>query len=103
MKRQLSKFQIVCITLLWAALCYIVLTSAERIDGPIILTLVISAALVFIPVNKKRFKRGLNNYLFIPFLRDKTTKNVVLSRILFIKCLFVHFYVYFCNRNKAMR
>ena len=52
MKRRLSKFQIVCITLLWAALCYIVLTSAERIDGPIILTLIISAALVFIPVYK---------------------------------------------------
>ncbi len=57
MKRRLSKSQIVCITLLWAALCYIVLTSAERIDGPIILTLVISAALVFIPVIKA-LKRG---------------------------------------------
>ena len=57
MKRRLSKFQIVCITLLWAALCYIVLASAERIDGPIILTLIISAALVFIPVIKA-LKRG---------------------------------------------
>ena len=57
MKRRLSKFQIVCITLLWVALCYIVLTSAERIDGPIILTLIISAALVFIPVIKA-LKRG---------------------------------------------
>ena len=57
MKRRLSKFQIVCITLLWAALCYIVLTSAERIDGPIILTLIISAALVFSPVIKA-LKRG---------------------------------------------
>ena len=52
MRKPLSKSQIVCITLLWAALCYIVLTTAERIDGPIILTLVISAALVFIPVIK---------------------------------------------------
>ena len=71
MKRRLSKFQIVCITLLWAALCYIVLTSAERIDGPIILTLIISAALVFIPVIKA-LKRG---YIisFYSFLRDKTT------------------------------
>ena len=57
MKRPLSKSQIVYITLLWAALCYIVLTTAERIDGPIILTLVISAALVFIPVIKS-LKRG---------------------------------------------
>lgn len=52
MRRPLSKTQIVCIVLLWAALCYIVLTRTERIDGPIILMLVISAALVFIPVVK---------------------------------------------------
>ncbi len=52
MRRPLSKFQIVCIVLLWAALCYIVLISVERIDGPINLTLAISAALVFIPVIK---------------------------------------------------
>ena len=65
MKRQLSKFQIVCITLLWAALCYIVLTSAERIDGPIILTLIISAALVFIPVIKSSQKRINNIFLFL--------------------------------------
>ena len=57
MRRPLSKFQIVCIVLLWEALCYIVLISVERIDGPIILTLAISAALVFIPVIKS-LKRG---------------------------------------------
>ena len=67
MKRQFSRFQIVCITLLWAALCYIVLTTAERIDGPIILTLVISAALVFIPVIKATQR---NNNIFYSFLRD---------------------------------
>lgn len=57
MKRPLSKFQMVCIVLLWMALCYIVLISAERIDGPVILTLFISAALVFIPIIKS-LKRG---------------------------------------------
>ncbi len=57
MRRQLSKFQIVCITLLWAALCYIILTTSERIDGQIILTLIISAALVFIPVIKALKRR----------------------------------------------
>lgn len=50
MRRPLSKSQIVCIVLLWAALCYIVLTGAERIDGPVIVTLLISAAFVFIPI-----------------------------------------------------
>ncbi|RGN40420.1 hypothetical protein DXB65_01985 [Bacteroides oleiciplenus] len=52
MRRPLSKSQSVCIVLLWAALCYIVLTTAERIDGPVVVTLIISAALVFIPVIK---------------------------------------------------
>ena len=57
MRRPLSKSQSVCIVLLWAALYYIVLTTAERIDGPVIMALVISAALVFIPVIKS-LKRG---------------------------------------------
>lgn len=52
MRRPLSKSQSVCIVLLWVALCYIVLTNAERIDGPVIVSLIISAALVFIPVIK---------------------------------------------------
>lgn len=72
MRRPLSKFQIVCIVLLWAALCYIVLISVERIDGPIILTLAISAALVFIPVIKVSKKRINNIFLF--HLRYKTIK-----------------------------
>lgn len=52
MKRPLSKSQIVYISLLWLALCYLVLAKAERIDGMTIVMLVISAALVFIPVYK---------------------------------------------------
>lgn len=52
MKKRLSKQQIVCVTLLWVALCYIVLTSTPRIDGPVIVTLLMSAAFVFIPVYK---------------------------------------------------
>ena len=57
MKRPLSKTQIVCIVLLWLALCYIVLTSVERIDGPVIVTILMSAAFVFIPVYKSLKKR----------------------------------------------
>lgn len=51
-RRRLSKSQCVCIALLWAALCYVVLTGAERIDGPVILMLLLSGALVFIPIVK---------------------------------------------------
>ena len=50
MKRRLSKTQIICIVLLWAALCYIVLVYAERIDGPVIVSLALSTAFVFVPV-----------------------------------------------------
>ena len=56
MRRPLSKSQIVCVSLLWLALCYLVLTKAERIDGMTIVMLVISAALVFIPVYKSMKK-----------------------------------------------
>ncbi|MEY8685136.1 hypothetical protein AB9N12_03000 [Bacteroides sp. AN502(2024)] len=52
MKRPLSQSQIVCISLLWLALCYLVLTKAERIDGMTLIMLALSAALVFIPVYK---------------------------------------------------
>lgn len=51
-KKKLSSSQSICIILLWLALCYIVVTSAERIDGPTVVTLLMSAALVFIPVIK---------------------------------------------------
>lgn len=52
MKRPLSKSQIVCVSLLWLALCYIVLTKTERIDGMTVIMLIFSAVLVFIPVYK---------------------------------------------------
>ena len=57
MKRPLSKSQIVCISLLWVSLCYLVLTRAERIDGMTVVTLLFSAAFVFIPIYKS-LKRG---------------------------------------------
>lgn len=57
MKRKLSLTQIVCIVLLWAALCYIILRYSERIDGPVILSLLMSAAFVFIPVVKSLQRR----------------------------------------------
>ena len=52
MKRPLTTAQSVVLTLLWIAVCYLVLVGSERIDGPLILTLVISGALVFIPIIK---------------------------------------------------
>ncbi len=59
MRKPLSKSQIVCLILLWVLLCYLVLMYAPRIDGPVILSILISGALVFIPLYKtlKRNKK----------------------------------------------
>ncbi|MEG1838939.1 MAG: hypothetical protein RSA44_03650 [Bacteroides sp.] len=52
MKKPLAKSQIVCLFLLWIALCYIVIVKTERIDGPVILSLLISGGLVIVPLYK---------------------------------------------------
>ncbi len=59
MRRPLNTTQSVVLTLLWVAVCYLILVGSERIDGPLILTLLISGALVFVPIirsfkNRKR-------------------------------------------------
>jgi len=59
MRRPLSTTQAVVLALLWIAICYLILVGSERIDGPLIVTIIISGALVFIPLIKsiKRRKR----------------------------------------------
>ena len=52
MRRPLTTIQSVILTLLWVSICYIVLTGSEHIDGPLILSIIISGALVFIPLIK---------------------------------------------------
>ncbi|MCD7816400.1 MAG: hypothetical protein LUH12_06835 [Bacteroides sp.] len=50
MKKPLTRSQCVILTLLWASICALVFTTAARIDGPLIVSILISGALVFIPV-----------------------------------------------------
>lgn len=52
MRRHLNRTQSVLLVLFWAVLCYMVLVSARRVDGPLILSLTVSGALVFIPIYK---------------------------------------------------
>lgn len=52
MRKPLNRAQSVALILTWAALCFIVLTSSARIDGMLILSIIISGALVFIPIGK---------------------------------------------------
>ena len=58
MRKPLTTTQSVILALLWVAICYVVLIGAERIDGPLLLTLLISGALVFIPIIKSLKSRG---------------------------------------------
>ena len=59
MRKPLTTSQCVVLALFWAALCFIVLTSSPQIDGMLILTILISGALVFIPI-VKALKKGRN-------------------------------------------
>ncbi|MCI5560923.1 MAG: hypothetical protein SPJ29_04535 [Phocaeicola sp.] len=52
MKRPLSKLQCILFVLAWVSLCAVVITSAPRVDGMLIVTILMSGALVFIPVYK---------------------------------------------------
>ena len=57
-RKPLSLPQIVTLALLWITICYIILTGSEHIDGPLILSIIISGALVFIPLLKYLKERG---------------------------------------------
>lgn len=52
MKKPLSLPQIVILALLWVTICYLILTTTPQIDGPLLLSLIVSGALVFIPLLK---------------------------------------------------
>lgn len=52
MRRSLTTAQSVVLTLLWVAICYLILVGSNRIDGPLIVTILISGALVFVPIIK---------------------------------------------------
>ncbi|MGL4851980.1 MAG: hypothetical protein ACRC3Z_04970 [Phocaeicola sp.] len=57
MKKPLSKTQTIILALLWAGMCFIILTSSAKLDGPLILSMLISGALVFIPIIKSYNQR----------------------------------------------
>ncbi|MGL4520669.1 MAG: hypothetical protein ACRCUJ_13635 [Phocaeicola sp.] len=57
MKKPLNNRQAIILALLWAAMCFIILTGSEKLDGPLILSMLISGALVFIPIIKSYRQR----------------------------------------------
>lgn len=57
-RRKITNSQIVCITLLWGVLCYMLLAYSETISFDVIFTLVASAIIVFIPIYKSVKRRS---------------------------------------------
>ena len=58
-RRKLSNSQIVCITLLWGILCYMLLTYSKEITGETIFAIITSGIIVFVPIYKN-IKRSPN-------------------------------------------
>ncbi|MCC8142685.1 MAG: hypothetical protein LUD02_15000 [Tannerellaceae bacterium] len=56
-RRKITNSQIVCITLLWGVLCYMLLTYSTTIDFNVLFTLVASAIIVFVPLYKSVKRR----------------------------------------------
>lgn len=53
-------FRLVCIVLLWLALCYILITSAPMTLRTLFV-IVASGIIVFVPLYKKHFRKGSND------------------------------------------
>lgn len=56
-RRKITNSQVVCITLLWGFLCYMMLISSEKITLDTIFVMVASAIIVFVPIYKQRRRK----------------------------------------------
>lgn len=59
-KRKLSNSQIVCLTLLWGILCYMLLSYSKEITGETIFAIIASGIIVFVPIYKNIRSRNNN-------------------------------------------
>ncbi|MDR1402635.1 MAG: hypothetical protein LBJ60_02885 [Tannerellaceae bacterium] len=51
-RRKLTNSQVVCITLLWGFLCYLLLTCSPKIDFYVVFSLIASGVIVFVTIYK---------------------------------------------------
>lgn len=54
---RLSNSQITSIVVLWFFLLYLMLTNADRIDGPVVVSIIMSGALIYIPIRRELKRR----------------------------------------------
>ena len=53
-------FRVVCVILLWLALCYLLITRSQVIDFRVVFAIIASGIVVFVPIYKK-YKREKGN------------------------------------------
>ncbi|MDH6535644.1 hypothetical protein D0T51_11155 [Parabacteroides sp. 52] len=53
-RRKITNSQIVCLTLLWGILCYMLLAYSKEINFYTVFTLVASGIIVFVPIYKNK-------------------------------------------------
>jgi hypothetical protein len=51
-RRKLTNSQIVCITILWGFLCYLLLANSPKIDFQVVFALMASGIIVFVTIYK---------------------------------------------------
>ena len=83
-RKPLSLPQIVILALLWITICYIILTGSEQIDGPLILSIIISGSFIHV------FAYILHNLIFL-----------IAFYLYFVAQS--NSYLYFCIINKAIK
>jgi hypothetical protein len=52
MKRGLSKSQVICIILLWVALCIMLVVYSPKVTGETIFTMIVSGVIIFVAIAK---------------------------------------------------
>ncbi len=59
-RRKLTNSQIICLTLLWGFLCYLLLSASKEITGETVFAIIASAIIVFVPIYKNFRGRNTN-------------------------------------------
>ena len=90
-RKPLSLPQIVILALLWVAICYIILTGSEQIDGPLILSISLYS---FTKVFKEQGK-----IIFYSYFRLHFVQSDIFYSIFFIICCIIQFLSIFLHRQ----
>ena len=100
-RKPLSLPQIVTLALLWIAICYIILTGSEHIDGPLILSIIISGA--FSLYSTIKISQGKRKIIFYPLFSLHFVHIDIFTRIFFYNLLHISILIYIFAPSKETR